>query len=251
MIKVGITGQSGFVGTNLYNHLVNSDEYKIIPFEDNYYDDKTILDNFTLQCDVIVHLAAVMRNSEPGYVYNTNMRLVNEIINSAERTGSKTGFLFASSIQETGDSEYSRCKRDGAAVMEKWCKNNGTGFCKMVFPNLFGPFAKPNYSSFIATFCYKLIHGERPQIIVDNEIPLIYIGSLTEQIAGLIKTVNKKEIIPAFRFEPQYKIRVSEVLLILEKYKNCYINKGETPKMTSQIEKDLFITFCSYIDYEL
>ena len=40
MIKVGITGQSGFVGTHLYNTLgLYPGEFERVPFEDDYFVD--------------------------------------------------------------------------------------------------------------------------------------------------------------------------------------------------------------------
>ena len=52
----------------------------------------------------------------------------------------------------------------------------------MVVPNVFGPFGKPNYNSFIATFGYKLTHGDSPTVLQDNEVNLIYVGSLCRHI---------------------------------------------------------------------
>ena len=199
---------------------------------------------------MVVHLAAVMRSQEPGYVYQTNMRLVNDLIMAAERTGAKPSILFASSIQESGNTEYARCKRDGATILSRWCEKNHSGFCKMVFPNLFGPHAKPNYSSFIATFCYKLTHNEQPQVLVDNEVPLIYIGALTNQLAGLAKEIYSSKLIMSHTFQPQFTMKVTEVLSILTRYRDEYLKKKLEPNLTTQIEKDLFTTFCSYIDYE-
>ena len=59
MIKVGITGQSGFVGTHLYNTLgLYPGEFERVPFEDDYFVDVERLKTFVKTCDVIVHLAA-------------------------------------------------------------------------------------------------------------------------------------------------------------------------------------------------
>jgi len=41
MIKVGITGQAGFIGTHLYNYLgLKPNEVTRIPFEDSIFSDK-------------------------------------------------------------------------------------------------------------------------------------------------------------------------------------------------------------------
>ena len=108
MIKVGITGQPGFVGTHLYNALGEQpDKYKRIPFEDCFFEDESKLRNFVKQCDVIVHLAAMMRSPIEGMVYETNMRLVNQVINACERENVTPAIMFASSIQE--DKEDKDC----------------------------------------------------------------------------------------------------------------------------------------------
>ena len=60
MIRVGITGQPGFVGTHLYNVLgLSPDEFLRIPFEDFYFQSEDKLRSFVRECDVIVHLAAM------------------------------------------------------------------------------------------------------------------------------------------------------------------------------------------------
>ncbi len=42
MIKIGITGQSGFIGTHLYNYLgLKKDEVTRIPFQDEIFSDQT------------------------------------------------------------------------------------------------------------------------------------------------------------------------------------------------------------------
>jgi UDP-2-acetamido-2,6-beta-L-arabino-hexul-4-ose reductase len=43
MLKVGITGQSGFIGTHLYNFLNQKKEDIItVPFQDSYFEDEIL-----------------------------------------------------------------------------------------------------------------------------------------------------------------------------------------------------------------
>ena len=47
MIKVGITGQSGFIGSHLYNTLgLHSNKFKRIPFKKEYFNDEKHLRDF-------------------------------------------------------------------------------------------------------------------------------------------------------------------------------------------------------------
>ena len=58
MIKVGITGQDGFVGKHLYHTLgLYPDEFLRVEFQRDFFENDNKLDAFVSQCDVIVHLA--------------------------------------------------------------------------------------------------------------------------------------------------------------------------------------------------
>ncbi len=249
MICVGITGQSGFVGTHLYNYLMNDAlSFKCIPFKDSFFEDEHKLCCFVRQCDVIVHLAAMMRSSIEGEVYATNMRLVYRLIQAMEKEGVAPAIIFSSSIQEGNDSEYGKCKREARLLLHEWTKNHNTGFAGVLFPNLFGPGARPNSHSFIATFCYKLTHDDEPQLLVDNNVPIKYIKNLIGEISSLIKNVNSGKRIEKLEFQPDYIIKVSEVLSILKRYKNDISVDKCIPTLNSAMEHDLFETFLSYMD---
>lgn len=252
MIFVGITGQSGFVGTHLFNALGKQPKkYQCIPFEDCFFENEAKLRNFVKQCDVIVHLAAMMRSSIEGMVYETNMRLVHRLINACDKENLAPAIIFASSIQEDNDSEYGRCKQEGRQLLMKWAKSHRTGFGGMIFPNLFGPLARPNSHSFIATFCYRLTHGEEPKVLVDNTIGLKYIDSLLAELIPMLEDVCVNMSIQNKIVEADYLLKVTEVLSILIRFRETYIDKGEMPVLNTQAEKDLFETFAAYKDYIL
>lgn len=240
------------MGTHLFNILGEyPDKYERIPFEDCFFEDESKLRDFVKLCDVIVHLAAMMRSPIEGMVYETNMRLVNQVINACEKESVTPAIMFASSIQEDNGSEYGRCKQEGRQLLMDWAKAHNTGFGAMIFPNLFGPLARPNSHSFIATFCYRLTHGEEPKVLVDNTISLRYIKSLLAEILPMLDDVYQNKSILNKMMEPDYQLKVTEVLSILIRFKESYIDKDETPELNSQAEKDLFETFVAYKDYTL
>ena len=166
MIKVGITGQPGFVGTHLYNMLgLVNDEFERVSFEDAFFQDENRLRNFVKRCDVIVHLAAMNRHPDPKVIYRTNIQLVKQLIDAMVAEKVTPYVLFSSSTHEELDNEYGNSKREGRSLLEEWARQNGASFTGMVVPNVYGPFGRPNYNSFIATFCYKLTHGEILKIL--------------------------------------------------------------------------------------
>ena len=53
-ITIGITGQSGFIGTHLANTIyLDKEKYKLIDFEDSYFQNEDLLKNFvnSMRCD--------------------------------------------------------------------------------------------------------------------------------------------------------------------------------------------------------
>ncbi|WP_294556561.1 NAD-dependent epimerase/dehydratase family protein [uncultured Bacteroides sp.] len=251
-IKVGITGQSGFVGTNLYQRLVQlPDKYECISFEDTYWQNEHVLRNFVKQCDVIFHFACLVRSPKSGAVYDTNIMLGNQLVNAMIMENVHPCILFASSIQEFDESEYARCKRETREQLSNWAKQHNTGFAGLIFPNLFGKFARPNSHSFIATFCYKLTHGEHPQVLVDNSVSLKFVDNLVQEMLVTLDQLWIEKFNKSVRFQPDFTMKVTKVLDILNSYKIQYLDKGKAPELKTDAEKFLFETFKSYIEYVL
>lgn len=251
-IRIGITGQSGFVGTNLFNELSKHPEkFECIPFEDRFFEDDTLLRNFVKQCDVIFHLAALVRSPQKGEVYDTNIRLGNQLVNAMLIEKVTPCVLFASSVQEYDETEYGWCKRETREQLARWAERHNTGFVGMIFPNLFGPQARPNSHSFIATFCYKLTHNEQPTVIVDNSVSLKYIKNLVDELISAACKVYEQRLVTTIKFQPDFTMKVSKVLALLSGFKESYIDNHQEPIIKSDAEKWLFDTFKSYIDYKL
>jgi len=246
MHKIGITGQSGFIGTHLYNTLaLYPNQYERIEFRKEFFESESDLDKFVCQCDTIVHLAAMNRHNSEAFIYKTNMQLVDNLIASLNRTKSRAHIVFSSSSQEERDNSYGRSKKEGREHLIKWAEKSGGNVTGLVIPNVFGPFGVPDYNSFIATFCYKLTHGGEPQIHADATVKLIYVGELVAEILSKIKSAVKE---PIFRVPHTIEIKVSEVLERLERYKVQYFDNGQIPILDTSFDRNLFNTYRSYID---
>jgi UDP-2-acetamido-2,6-beta-L-arabino-hexul-4-ose reductase len=251
MIKVGITGQAGFIGTHLFNFFgLKKEEVTRIPFEDRYFADKSLLENFVRQCDVIIHLAALNRHNDPKTIYDTNITLVQQLIGAMENTGSTPYVLFSSSTQEERDNVFGQSKREGRELLTSWAQRNNALFTGLVIPNVFGPFGNPYYNSVIATFCHQVTHGEQPRIEVDATLKLIYIGELVQLIYDLITRSLLISVTPSPRLPVQHtsEHKVSEILELINTYKSSYFEKGLFPVLKDRFETNLFNTFRCYMD---
>ena len=250
MLKVGITGQSGFIGTHLYNYR-NQKKEKIITvaFQDSYFENEKKLKEFVAGCDTIIHLAAMNRHGEPQVIYDTNIGLVKQLISIMEDTGSRPHILFSSSTQEEKDNLYGKSKRDGRILFEHWAQQNNAGFTGFVIPNVFGPFGNPYYNSVIATFCHQLTHNEQPKIMVDANLQLIYVSELVELFYQKITAPDRIPGIARFDVNHTTEKKVSEILQCLESYKSLYFEGHSFPELNSIFELNLFNTFRSYLDH--
>lgn len=250
MINVGITGQSGFIGTHLYNILrLKKEELTLIPFEDQYFENEDKLKKFVKQCDTIVHLAAMNRHENPEVLYNTNIRLVQTLIKALEDTNSHPHILFSSSTQEEKDNLYGKSKTDGRLLFEKWAQKNEASFTGFIIPNVFGPFGNPFYNSVIATFCYQLTHNEQPKIVIDANLQLIYVAELVDIFYKDIIGRNGGSVIVRNRVQHTYENKVSEILSMLENYKKTYFEEFCFPELNNTFELNLFNSFRSYMDH--
>jgi UDP-2-acetamido-2,6-beta-L-arabino-hexul-4-ose reductase len=252
-IKVGITGQNGFIGSHLYNELgLLPGIFERINFDRCYFANIEMLMNFVKQCDIIVHLAAVNRSCDNNELYNTNIELTRSLIKALNKTEAVPGIVFSSSTQEQLDNVYGESKRECRHLLEQWARQHNATFSGLIIPNVFGPFGKSNYNSFVATFCHKLTHNDEPQIMINKEVDLIYVSSLCKYIISEIEYISKmhNNIIKEQYIPYDWKKTVLEILTILKKYKEDYFNQGIIPELHDSNEINLFNTFRSFIDIE-
>ncbi len=267
MIKIGITGQAGFIGTHLFNTLsLHPDKYIRIPFRDEFFQSEEALDAFVKQCEVIVHLAAMNRHNDPNVLYKTNIELVQKLIASMERTKSKPYVIMSSSLQEEQDNLYGLSKKEGRELFNQWADRNGAKFTGLIIPNVFGPFGVPFYNSVISTFSYQICNKQEPKLEVDNELKLIYVGDLVKVVLDLFpadyantedtenteNTEGTEGWLPTKVLEVPYKAKykVTELLDKLQGYYDTYVVNGIVPDLADWFEVCLFNTFRSYLPKE-
>jgi len=134
---------------------------------------------FVAQCDVIYHLAGKNRESDGGILAN-NLVGTGNLVLACLQTAHQPFVVFASSTQVTylPESEYKLAKateEDMVRRLKEWC----------IFriPNVYGPGARPEYNSVVATFAHRIANGE--DVRVDDpeaKRPFIYVDDLVEKL---------------------------------------------------------------------
>ena len=235
-MRVGITGQAGFIGTHLARYVTERTDTELVPFEDSFFGDSAKLRTFVRQCDIIVHLAAASRMPSEGQLYELNVGLVQQVIDAMEAEQVKPLVMFSSSTHEARETAYGRAKREGRARFEAWAQRNGASFVGFIFPNIFGPGARVHYASFIANFAWELQHGEEPKILVDAPIRLKYIRNHCRFIGEYFTFQGITKVDVPWDFEK----KVSDILGLFSRFA-----AGEKPSENLN-EQNLYDTFTSY-----
>ena len=250
-MNIGITGQSGFIGSYLTKHInYKKKEFKIIPFSRDFFDSKIKLNNFVKKVDVLIHLAGLNRHKSQNYIFEKNLELACKLVSSLESTNSCPHLIFASSTQESENNKYGRSKLECKVIFEDWSKKSKGKLSTLIIPNVFGPFCKPFYNSVVATFCDQIANNLKPKINIDKNVGLIYVGDLVEIIIDTCaKKNNSGSTITRF-IDLSEKIKVSNLLKTLLDYKNLYCERGEIPDLSNDFKKNLFITFITYLKFE-
>lgn len=248
-IKLGITGQNGFVGSHLKNTVqFLYDDFQIINFERNYFSQKNKINAFVKECDVIVNLAGLNRHINESIIYQTNLDLATKLIEACESTNAKPHIVYSSSTQKDRDNAYGKSKKAAHQLFLNWSKNKNAKYTGLIIPNVYGPFGKPNYNSVVATFCHQLTRGKTPKINVDGDLRLIYVNELVDTIINHI--YNKKVTTETIHVGYTTELKVSDLLDKLTYFKDNYLKKGIIPDLDVTLDKNLFNTFLCYIDHE-
>ena len=215
--KVGITGSNGFIGWHLCNILsLDIGKFEIIKFPRSCFDRNTEIDSYVNKCNIIIHLAGINRHGDQNYIYEKNIELANNLINSLTRTRFKGHLIYSSSIHENKESAFGRSKKNSRELLEEFSIKNNILFSGLLIPNVFGAFGVPYYNSVISTFCHQLVNNEIPIIQTDTTLNLIYINDLVKIIINLFKNESNETINIAYTDT----FKLSEILYILNNFKS-------------------------------
>lgn len=245
-LRVGITGCSGFVAGHLLRYLSLRDDYQPHPFIGDLLKDPAQVRRFVRECDIIVHMAAKNRHENPQVLHHTNVELARALIAAMRIEQIAPHVIFSSSSQEEYDNPYGNAKRESRRLFEEWAEGSGAKFTGMIIPNIFGPFGKPNYNSVIATFCHKIVHNQEPQVLIDTNMKLIYVGDLCQDI---IRVIDGKVAKNPYTVPHRAERKVSAILETLRYFKAAYIDQGSIPRLHNDFDIALFNTFLCYIDH--
>lgn len=242
MKTVLITGAKGFIGKNLLVYLREKKDLKLVEFDQE--DDFSIIESYVEQFDIVYHLAGVNRPQNVEEFYEGNRDLTTRLIDLLNSHNKTIPVIFASSIQAELDNDYGKSKK---AAEDYILQNYSAGIIYRLH-NVFGKWSKPNYNSFVATFCYNIAHNKEIQISDSNKkVELIYIDDICEQFLKYLE--NPSSDCDYHFIEPRYNISLQEVADLIYSFKQN-MNSIYVPNTGDDFVKKLFATYISYVPLE-
>jgi UDP-2-acetamido-2,6-beta-L-arabino-hexul-4-ose reductase len=160
-MRVLITGANGFVGQHLTRRLKHMSDVVVETFTRS--DDPVTLTQRVREIDWVFHLAGVNRPQDPAEFmtgnYGLTQQLCQAIAAKHAATGAPTRVVYTSSTQSNLDNPYGRSKKAAEDALQALAASMGVPHYVYRLPNVFGPGARPNYNSAVATFCHNIAKG--------------------------------------------------------------------------------------------
>ncbi|MEY0303578.1 NAD-dependent epimerase/dehydratase family protein [Providencia manganoxydans] len=241
-MKIVVTGAKGFIGKNLCIMLKEAGYSNII--EVDRYTTRSDLISILSEADFVYHLAGVNRPKNEHDFIEGNIDLTYFITEQLATFNRKVPLVFSSSTQALQDNSYGKSKRSAELIIEQYGIKTGSPYFIYQFPNVFGKWCRPNYNSFVATFCYNKLN-DLAVTINDPSAPvtLVYIDDVCQHLISHLRKPSKNGFQNVI---PNYSTTVGEVANILDSFKRSR-NTLVTEDVGIGLIRALYSTYLSYM----
>ena len=234
-----VTGANGFLGSHLVEALIEDPGIKVLTHTRE--DDLNSLFLKLAEADFIFHLAGVNRPANQEEFLTTNIQLTTVIVNFLKKNQIKTTIYFSSSIHSGVMTNYGISKLKCELLLSDLAKTNNNQVILHRMTRIFGPRAKPNYNSVVATLCYNIARDLESQISdLSNVIELSFITDWVNLMIVLIKNPSVKLELPA------YSVSLRNLLHVLTSFKKDL--RGKINYLDADFVGKLQITYSYYED---
>jgi UDP-2-acetamido-2,6-beta-L-arabino-hexul-4-ose reductase len=242
-MKVLVTGANGFVGQNLVSHLNIKADIEILHFTRN--DSIADLPDLIRQADFVFHLAGINRPLDPLDFQKGNTDLTRVVCDAIRQSGRLVPVVYTSSSQATLGNAYGTSKLDAEKLLIDLKHETGSPVHIFRLPNVFGKWARPNYNSAVATFCYNIAHG-LPITINDAAAPirLVYIDDVILCFMDVLE--GRAEGTPFIDVLPQYDTTVGALSDQLKSFRDSR-ETMVSERVGTGLPRALYSTYLSYL----
>ena len=241
-MKVLVTGANGFIGKNLCITLKEQKQFDILEVNRNT-SEKSFLSHLS-KADFVFHLAGINRPEDESEFQKGNVDLTNFIVEELIKSGRKIPIVLASSTQIEQNNPYGKSKLAAEKLIEKYSNITGSEHYIFRFPNVFGKWCKPNYNSFIATFCHNILNDIDFNVHDFNApVRLVYIDDVCKSLIELLDGAHDTglKIVPN-----EFLTTVGEVAEIISSFKASR-DTLVTERVGEGLIRALYSTYLSYV----
>lgn len=243
-MKILVTGSNGFVGKNLIAELYNRGYKDIYKFDKDT--DKSLLDEYTKNCEFVFHLAGVNRPKDEKEFMEGNFGFTSELLDLLKKHNNKAPILITSSIQAERDNPYGKSKRAGEELLFNYSKETGAKALIYRLPNLFGKWSRPNYNTVVATYCYNIARGLDIQINnPDAELTLCYIDDLLDEFIRTLQG-NENKSGEYCCVSVTHQIKLGDLADRIKSFKESRKDLS-IPNMEDELTKKLYSIYLSFL----
>ena len=240
-MKVLLTGARGFIGRNLTVHLREADHTVLEFTRDHNVGD---LGALVAEADFVFHLAGVNRPDNDAEFKRGNTDLTGDLVKAIEDSGKTLPIVISSSTHAERDTPYGTSKREAEEIVRGYGKRTGAPVHIYRLPGVFGKWSRPNYNSFVSTFCQNIARDQ--PIRVDNPVAPVALVYIDDVCAEFMAVLNGDRDGSTPSVSPVYQTTVGDVADTLRGFR-----KSRTSLVTDSVgeglTRALYSTYLSYL----
>ncbi|WP_194727116.1 UDP-2-acetamido-2,6-beta-L-arabino-hexul-4-ose reductase [Noviherbaspirillum malthae] len=249
-MRIVITGADGFIGKNLKVRLAELGYIDVIGITRKT--SPAAMHEALTAADCVFHLAGVNRPQDLAEFEMGNANLTKDVCEVLSQAGRQATVVLASSTQAGLDNPYGSSKRAAEDAVRKYGNSSGAPVHIFRLTNVFGKWARPNYNSAVATFCYNITRGL--PITINNPaapLQLVYVDDVVQAFVKCIPVdnmpCNTNVRVDGFvEAGPVYSTTVGEVSDTLHRFASSR-SSLLTPPVGTGLVRALYSTYISYL----
>ena len=239
-MKVLVTGSQGFIGKNLCIFL-REQQYDVL--EVHRETSQSDILSYLQQADFVFHLAGINRPSDTAQFQIGNVDLTRFIVEGLADSNRCVPIVLTSSTQAEDDNDYGVSKLEAEKLVQAYSATTGAASHIYRLPNVFGKWCRPNYNSFVATFCNNALNGI--DILVDDPSAAVRLVYIDDVCASFLELLDGTVTSGFHDISVEFITTVGEVANIILSFTSSSVTLI-TERVGTELTRALYSTYLSY-----